>query len=277
MKPVLKPKVPYKKNREIYVWGRHAVEAILNDLQAREGGNPKDYCLHIIVDKSNKAPIQLKPLVDSAKTLGIKIISHSSAQDTWPLSDTEGINHQRAALQIPDYPVSDLSEAENLVSQESSTQSMGCVGLILDQIQDPRNFGAILRSASFFGVKFVIYATDRQSDLTGLVVKTSAGGAFSLKLIPVVNINRAMKSLKDKGAWIIGTALSDSAQLPSQIPKDRSYVLVLGNEQKGMRQEVQKNCDYLVKIPGGNAYVDSLNVSVAAGLLIHSLQADKPT
>lgn len=264
-----------KEKRELFIWGKRTVEGFLTRLHENEGIEVSKYKLHIIVDKAGKAPAQLKPIVESAKALGISLNAHSSAEPEsgWPLGESSDLNHQRVCLKIPEYPISHMEDAISLIKEKvSNHEEHGCLGLVLDQIQDPRNFGAILRSAAFFGVKFIIYATDRQADITGLVLKTSAGGAFSLMLIPVVNINRALAQLKEAGAWTIGTMLQENSVEFKQLPKDRSWVLVFGNEEKGLRNEVAKNCDYLVKIPGGSDTVDSLNVSVAAGVCLHALQ-----
>lgn len=263
-----------KPLKELYIWGRRTVEAFLSNLhqQTKELDSAK-YALHIIVDKSNKAPAQLKPAVESAKLLGIKVVPHQSSTETWPLADGgDELNHQRVCLKIPEYPVQYLSEAIESIKSANEESQHGCIGLILDQVQDPRNFGAIIRSAAFFGVKFIIYGTDRQADISSLVLKTSAGGAFSIALIPVVNLNRSIQQIKEAGAWIIGTALGENVTSLRDLPKDRAWVAVLGNEEKGLRNEVLKNCDYIVQIAGGKGTVDSLNVSVAAGVLIHSLQ-----
>ncbi|WP_338636741.1 23S rRNA (guanosine(2251)-2'-O)-methyltransferase RlmB [Spirobacillus cienkowskii] len=266
--------IKLKKNqpRELFVWGRRTVEAYLSNLHQLKSIESAKYGLHIIVDKSNKAPAQLKPAVESAQLLGIKVVPHKDAEETWPLADTsEVLNHQRICLKIPEYPVQNMTDALEAVKAANQNSVHGCVGIVLDQVQDPRNFGAIIRSAAFFGIKFVIYGTDRQADITSLVLKTSAGGAFSLSLIPTVNINRALQQLKDAGGWIVGTALSEGTVSLSELPKDRAWVAVLGNEGKGLRHEITKGCDYIVKIPGGQGTVDSLNVSVAAGILFHSL------
>jgi 23S rRNA (guanosine2251-2'-O)-methyltransferase len=265
----LKVKKEYAPPKELYIWGRRPIESYFASLHLKDNSNADKHSLHIIVDKSNKAPAQLKSIVESAKTLGISILSHSSAEAGWPLAESTDLNHQRVCLKIPQYPVSDIEDVIEIIKEEYPSARGKCLGVVLDQIQDPRNFGAILRSAAFFGAKFVVYATDRQSDIGGLVLKTSAGGAFSLKLTPVVNINRAMAKLKEAGAWIVGTTLEERSVEFSQLPRDRNWVLVLGNEGKGLRMEVAKNCDYLVKIPGGDSSVDSLNVSVAAGICLH--------
>jgi 23S rRNA (guanosine2251-2'-O)-methyltransferase len=258
--------------REIFIWGRRTVEAFLANLHQSGDTDNTKYALHIIVDKSHKAPSQLKPSVESAQLLGIKVVPHDSAEETWPLADaSEELNHQRVCLKIPEYPTQNIVEAINFVKSANENAEHRCVGIVLDQVQDPRNFGAIIRSAAFFGLKFVIYGTDRQADISSLVLKTSAGGAFSVSLIPTVNINRALQQLKEAGCWVAGAAIAENAVSLKELPKDRTWVAVLGNEGKGLRNEILKNCDYIVKIPGGQGAVDSLNVSVAAGVLFHSL------
>ncbi len=258
--------------KEIFIWGRRTVEAFLANLHQSGNVDNTKYGLHIIVDKSHKAPSQLKPSVESAQLLGIKVIPHDSAEESWPLADaSEELNHQRVCLKIPEYPVQNIVEAIHIVKSANENSEHGCVGIVLDQVQDPRNFGAIIRSAAFFGLKFVIYGTDRQADISSLVLKTSAGGAFSVSLIPTVNINRALQQLKEAGCWVAGAAIAENAVSLKELPKDRTWVAVLGNEGKGLRNEILKNCDYIVKIPGGQGTVDSLNVSVAAGVMFHSL------
>lgn len=260
--------------REFYVWGRRTVEAYLSDLQTSENIEATSLTLHLIGDKAGKVPAQLKPSVDNAKSLGIKIQLHTSQEDeTWPLDSDEPLNHQRVCLRVPSIPTKSVFDAVARVKDASSANLRGCVGIVLDQIQDPRNFGAILRSAAFFGVKFVAFAQDRQADLSPLVLKTSAGGAFSVDLVPVVNVSRTLTQLKDAGAWIVGTALKESQPL-SAVPIDRPYIVVLGNEAKGLRPEVARQCDYLARIPGGALTVDSLNVSVAAGVVLSHFAPD---
>lgn len=259
-------------NRDFYIWGRRPVEAFLADLHSK-GANESlaaKYGLHIIIDKNGKAPAQLKVIVESAQTLGLKIKLHKSQtqEDEWPLGEEEILNHQRVCLKTPAFPTHDISEALAIVRSEKANDTRGCIGVVIDSIQDPRNFGAILRSAAFFGSKFVIFAQDRQAEVTPLVIRTSAGGAFALKLVPVVNISRALSQLKDAGAWIATTSVNAKAIAPRELPMDRPYAVVFGNEGKGVRPEVAKHADFTLRIPGGTSTVDSLNVSVAAGVVL---------
>jgi 23S rRNA (guanosine2251-2'-O)-methyltransferase len=252
------------------VWGRRPVEVYLSKLVEAETVEPKSYALHIIVDKSGKAPAQLRTTVELAKSLGLPVHAHKDAEEGWPIASDEEMNHQRVCLKVPKIDLYTIEDAIEEIHTAQERGAQGCVGIILDQVQDPRNFGAILRSAAFFGQKFVVFASDRQAAVTPHVLKTSAGGAFQLKLIEVVNLNRALEKLKASGAWIVGTTLKDAEDLAS-VPKDRPYVVVLGNESRGLRQEVARQCDYLAKISGGCGPVESLNVAVAAGVVLHAL------
>lgn len=269
--------------RPLLVWGKHVVESFLEKFKesqkadsVHERLDSKKYQLHILVDKSGKTPGQLAHAVEMAQSLKIKVLTHRSETEGWPLADIhEGVVHQRICLEVPEYPTEDISLACSLVTEMHEEKNYGCAGIVLDQVQDPRNFGAILRSAAFFGVKFVVYAQNRQADISSLVLKSSAGGAFEINLIPVVNINRALEELKQAGAWVFGTANTPEAQPLNTLPTDRVWICALGNEGTGLRAEVLKNCDFLTKIPGGTKNLDSLNVSVAAGIIMHTLQGQK--
>lgn len=143
--------------------------------------------------------------------------------------------------------------------------------LVLDHISDPRNLGAIVRSAAFFGVRHVIVPERRQVLLTQASVNTAQGGFALTQLVVVVNVSRALEELKTKGYWVLGAAMSGQA-LSSVRGRYERQVLVLGSEDKGISPGVLSRCDVLVSITGAEKSLDSLNVSVAAGILIHELR-----
>lgn len=266
-----------KAKAPLLVWGKHVVESFLEhlneNLSYNNSNKTNQYVLHILGDKTGQIPAQLSDISTTAKSADIKVITHRSELEGWPLAEVhEGIVHQRVCLQIPEYPTKDLSIACEAIKECNESSQFGCVAVVLDQVQDPRNFGAIMRSAAFFGIKYVIYAQNRQADLSPLVLKASAGGAFEVSLVPVVNINRALEELKQAGAWILGTANTPQALKLKNLPSDRVWVSVFGNEGAGLRQDVLKNCDFVTKISGGTKTIDSLNVSVAAGIVMQALQ-----
>lgn len=263
-----------RPQREFHVWGRRPIENYLARLQQEETVDQKSHALHVIADKTGRVPAQLKNIVEPCKAMGFKITLCKSQEDeTWPLNSEEQLNHQRVCLKVPQIPTVSIHDVVQNLPDWIADSPHGCLGLVLDQVQDPRNFGAIIRTAAFFGAKFVVFGEDRQAEITPLVVKASSGGAFSLQLVPTVNINRAIEMLKKSGVWVVGSSLQATAR-HNELPVDRHYVLVVGNEAKGMRQEVARHCDYLVKIPGGAAAVDSLNVAVATGVLMSALQSE---
>jgi len=255
----------YEKKDELFIWGRHPIESFLGET-ARHN-DISQVILHVIVDKLGKVPAQLKNIVEICKVLNIPMKAHTSTEDPWPL-DESITNHQRVCLKVPSLPLLEIHDITKIVEEEDLLSKTGCVGIILDSIQDPGNMGAILRSAGFFGISFAIFAKDRQASITSSVLRTSAGGAFLVKTAEVTNISRAMEILKEKGLWLIGASVGENTIPYHEIPKDRPYVIVLGNEHKGLRQEIMKRCDYLGRIPGGTPLLDSLNVSVASGILL---------
>ena len=141
--------------------------------------------------------------------------------------------------------------------------------LILDSIEDPRNLGAILRTAEVAGVHGVIIPERRAAGLTETVAKTAAGALEYVPVVKVVNISNTIQTLKKMGIWIAG-AEAGGEMLYWDADFVRPTALVVGGEDKGVRRLVQEHCDYLVSLPlMGN--ITSLNVSVAAGALMYEV------
>jgi 23S rRNA (guanosine2251-2'-O)-methyltransferase len=141
--------------------------------------------------------------------------------------------------------------------------------LALDSLQDPQNVGAIFRSAAFFGVQGILVTQERSAPLTATVYDVAVGGLESVPFTSQVNLQRAFEVAKEAGLWILGTSEHATDDLKS-IQSDRPWLLVLGNEEKGMRRLTEEGCDVLCAVkPLGK--VTSLNVSVAAGICISRL------
>jgi len=141
--------------------------------------------------------------------------------------------------------------------------------LALDSLQDPHNVGAIFRAAAFFGVQGILMTQERSAPLTGAAYDVSCGGVEYVPFTQQVNLQRAFEIAKDQGLWILGTSEHAQDSLDS-IAKDRPWLLVLGNEEKGLRRLTEESCDVLCRIPA-RGQVTSLNVSVAAGIFISKL------
>jgi 23S rRNA (guanosine2251-2'-O)-methyltransferase len=139
--------------------------------------------------------------------------------------------------------------------------------LALDGVQDPHNLGACLRSADACGALAVIVPRDRAAQLTPAVRKVAAGAAETTPVVAVTNLVRTLKLLKEAGLWIVGA--DAAAERPADAVDLKGPVaLVLGAEGSGLRHLTQQNCDFLVRLPSLGA-VESLNVSVAAGMLLY--------
>jgi len=150
--------------------------------------------------------------------------------------------------------------------------------LALDSVQDPHNVGAIFRTAAFFGVRGIILMQDRAAALTAAVYDTACGGLESVPFAIEVNLARALQEAKDAGLWVLGTSEHASESL-FKVARDRKWLAVLGNEERGMRRLIQESCDVLCTIPNHSAHenggpaVTSLNVSVVGGIVISHLTA----
>jgi len=147
------------------------------------------------------------------------------------------------------------------------TEAQAPLLLALDGVQDPHNLGACLRSADACGALAVIVPRDRAAQLSPAVRKVAAGAAESTPVVAVTNLVRTLKLLKEASLWVVG-ADAAAAKDAREVDLKGGVVLVLGSEGTGLRHLTQANCDFLVKLPQLGA-VESLNVSVAAGMLLY--------
>ncbi len=164
-------------------------------------------------------------------------------------------NHQGVIIEVNDYNYYNLNDIE------------GDFVVILDHLEDPHNFGAIIRTCAAAGVKSIIIPKDRSVKVTDTVVKTSAGTINKVKIIMVSNLVDAINKLKKSNYYIYGAAAE--GEYYQTIDYSGKKVLIIGNEGKGISPLVKKNCDFLISIPLKNN-VESLNASVAAGILIYA-------
>ncbi len=139
--------------------------------------------------------------------------------------------------------------------------------LLLDGVQDPHNLGACLRTADACGALAVVVPRDRAAQLTPTVRKVAAGAAESTPVVPVTNLARCIKLLQGAGLWVVG-ADAAADKLAEDAALTGPLALVMGAEGSGLRQLTRQNCDFLVRLPQLGA-VESLNVSVAAGMLLY--------
>lgn len=145
--------------------------------------------------------------------------------------------------------------------------------VIVDGVEDPRNLGAIIRSAEAFGAHGVIVPKRSSSPITSVTAKASAGALERVAIAQIGNVSQELERLKERGLWIAGLTLEDSVEINKE-KLDGALAIVLGNEGKGVSRLVRKNCDFLLRIPMLGE-VGSLNVSVAAGVALYEIRRQR--
>ena len=163
--------------------------------------------------------------------------------------------HQGIILDVEDYKyadIDDMIDGDNLI-------------VMLDHIEDPHNFGAIIRTCEAAGVSGIIIPSDRSVEVNSTVIKTSVGTTENMKIARVTNLNNTIKYLKDKGYWIFGTDMVGTPY--TDLDYKGKTVIVIGNEGSGMSKLVKDNCDFIATIPM-KGEVNSLNASVATAIVV---------
>ena len=184
---------------------------------------------------------------------------------------SKGESHQGIISEV--IPPSLLSE--DILIESIKNSIINPLILILDSIQDPRNLGACLRSASAAGVDYVLINKDGSASISSSVYKASAGTINNLKIFQVTNLVRSIKNIQKEGIWVIGLDGEASTNIYDVNLSD-STAIVMGSEGKGIRRLIKKTCDQLVTIPmSGN--VESLNVSVATGIALFECKRQRKT
>ena len=163
--------------------------------------------------------------------------------------------HQGIILEVNDFEYSDIDE---MIADDSLI-------VILDHIEDPHNFGAIIRTCEAAGVNGIIIPKDRSVDVNATVIKVSTGAIKNMKIAQVTNLNRTIEDLKKQGFWIVGTDMEGTNYY--DIDYKGKTAIVIGNEGSGMSRLVSENCDFIATIPM-NGTANSLNASVATAIVV---------
>ena len=232
---------------QVILYGRHAVfEALKNP--ARKVGK-------ILVTCENQAEFKKE----------FPALSFQSVQkkDIEKILPQNAVHQGFAAFVQPLEPVF----LEDLIN--ATTNKEKCVILILDQVTDPQNIGAIMRSAAAFNASAIIVQDKNAPFESGAMAKASVGTIEFMPLIRATNLSRAIESLKKAGFWIVGMD-GYAKQSLKDINKNAKLAVVMGSEGSGMRRLIQESCDITVRLDI-NPRVESLNVSVAAGIVLYEL------
>lgn len=209
-------------------------------------------------------------LLDSFKDRSVmELIKNSRVKLVWckkgKLDNLAGNGfHQGIVAKVHTYDYYDFDEVMCCLKEKENA-----LIVMLDGIEDPHNFGAILRSCEAMGVDGVIVSKHGTCPLNSTVAKTSTGAIELVKVIEVNNLNNAIKKLKEDGFWVVGAEAHNSVDYRA-VDYNGKIVLVVGSEGKGISKLVIENCDYKVKLPMVGK-VNSLNVSVACAVLLYQV------
>ena len=260
-----------------YMYGKNAVLEILhNKVNDVSEVVLVDFAKEHKTDKSAFAPI-----LTAAKNAKIKVRYISKKEAEVLVGE---VRTQRVLARVKGFkylPFKDWKESIKKQQKENGDTVAPQLVLVLDKVEDPQNFGAIVRSAGAVGVSAVFVANASQSPVNATVFKTSAGVITKVPIVQVANISDTLEKLKDLGFWNYGVSMDE---LSEQEKEDNPYAegsksmwgqefdaqaaLVVGAEGKGLSRIAKEHCDFLIHIPMENN-VDSLNVSVAAALTMY--------
>ncbi len=188
-------------------------------------------------------------------------------ENEW-LNRLVGVHHQGIVAVIRPYDFIDL----DVLLRQADSQAFGLL-LILDSIQDPQNFGAIIRNAEAFGAAGIIIKKDRQVGLTATVAKVSAGSIEHVAIAQVINLSQTIKQLKQAGYWIVSTAIAGAIDYRSFDYK-RKIALIVGSEGDGVSPLLLKNSDVIVQIPMVGQ-INSINASAASAVLLSHIHSQR--
>lgn len=172
--------------------------------------------------------------------------------------------HQGVIAEVPDFKDVELNALINSLNMDSNPILVMC-----DQLEDPHNLGAILRTCDGVGAAGVIIPKNRNVSLNSTVARVSTGAIETVPISIVTNLRQAVDKLKESGFWIVGLDNTESQDY-RLIPHDRPLCLIVGSEKNGISQQLKKECDYRAKIFMRGS-VNSLNVSVATAVMLYSI------
>ncbi len=239
-----------KKSNEL-IYGIHAVESAIR--------NQPETVLQLFLQQGRNDN-RIKKIIDIAKNSGITIQSITSARlkEKCPKARHQGIVAEIRRSQSSVVSLDDVLEKESILL------------LILDEVQDPHNIGACLRTADAIGVDAVIVSKNRSPALTPVIRNVASGAAETVPYIMVSNLAQALEKIKQSNVWVMGTS-GDCEQTIYDTGVNNRLALVMGSEGKGMRRLTREACDELVSIPMQGS-VESLNISVATAVCLYEIR-----
>ena len=234
-----------------YIWGLHASIAALNNNNRKI---KNIYCSQMVFDKyldnlnNIVSPIKIVKINDLDILLKNKVTHQGIVIETLPLNYSD---------------INDSLDNDDTI-------------IALDQVTDPQNVGAIIRTFNFFGGKNLIITKDHSSEINGSLAKSASGALENINIIKATNLSMTLKYLRKKGYIIIGLDENSDVFLhKTKNYRNEKKVLVMGSEGKGLRRLTKANCDFLVSIANNNSDFSTLNVSVSSALALYEFMGSE--
>lgn len=244
------------KTSFVYIYGRHPVmEALINKPKTIK----KVFIEDNLKDKELNWALKKAGITPSKLDLNNKVFTNENPK----------VHQGVIAMVSSDKLI--LSYKEFIQSLEISDNTSL---VLLGEVQDPHNVGAIIRSATAFGVKGVLIPEHNQAPITGAVVKVSAGMAFKIPLVSIGNVNTVVRDLKEKSFWVYGLEGTSNQSLSDE-KFEKPTVIIVGNEGSGIREKTRELCDYLLKIPM-HPSCESLNAATSASVALYAWSKQHP-
>ena len=227
----------------------------INVVQARLKAG-RQGILEMVVRRGSHSA-RLQKIISQAERLSVPV----RMVDADTLDAMTTTHHQGVGLSVETMPNMTEDELDRL------TEAKDTMLLVLDGVTDPRNLGACLRSAATLGVAAVIIPKDRSASVTDATSKAASGADQQVPLVIVTNLSRCLRRLAECGVWIVGTVLDGETPIHS-VDLTGRVALVMGSEERGLRQQTRRHCDHLAAIPM-EADTFGFNVSVATGICLY--------
>lgn len=236
------------------IFGIHAVTQMLE--------SSPDRIINVWIQEAINSE-SVREIHDELNKLGLSVQSTPRATMS---RMTKNQNHQGVIIEVKPAKKKTDDDLDKILELNKDNKPLY---LILDCVQDPHNLGACIRTADAASVTAIIIPKDRSASINETVRKVASGAVENVTVITVVNLVRAIKKIKDSGAWVVG-ADGEAEESIYDMNMNVPTAIIMGGEGKGMRESVLKECDYIASLPILGK-IESLNVSVATGVILYEV------
>jgi 23S rRNA (guanosine2251-2'-O)-methyltransferase len=245
-------------NEKVYIYGRHA---LMEALRAKP-----EVIKKVFIERDNRDK-EMRDLVTKLKIPTAELATGKGKE----MAGRDAVHQGVIAVMAPDKL---LISFDAFLNQFPAGPLPSTAVAVLGEVQDPHNVGAVIRSAAAFGLSAVLIPEHNQAQITGSVIKSSAGLAFTIPLVSIGNVNHALKVLKLKGFWTYALAMDGKVKLGDE-PFDTPTAFVIGNEGHGVRAMTRAACDIELAIPM-HERAESLNAAASAGIVFYEWSKRHP-